>query len=95
MAQSLLDAKCEFRDCDAHSFREYFKELLKTLWAEGEGFSGKRPFGNSGWKWDLYENLVALGVVKGTLDEDGYLADIRPDEREKADKIVYEMIKAL
>ena len=55
------------------SLREYLHELLSCLWNEGEGFSGKRPFGNSGWDNDVYAFLVKAGSIKGDLDEDGHL----------------------
>ena len=63
-------------DSDAGSdltVRDYLRTLLMTLWAEGEGFSGKRPFGNSGWEYDIYRPLIAGGFVPGALDEDGYV----------------------
>jgi hypothetical protein len=31
-----------------------------TLWDEEDSFSGKRPFGNSGWKWDVYTAFLEL-----------------------------------
>jgi hypothetical protein len=37
-------------DC---SVGEYMTKLLAVLLKEGEAFSGKRPFGNSGWQFDL------------------------------------------
>lgn len=52
--------------------REYLFALLETLWREGEGFSGKRPFGNSCWELDLYAPLVRGGFIEGRVDEDGY-----------------------
>lgn len=58
----------------------YFRELLKALWIEGEGFSGKRPFGNSGWQDDVYLALVKEGLVKGGLDEHGYLEWVNTKE---------------
>lgn len=61
--------------CDDHdrtlTIREYFVELLQSLWYEGEGFSGKRPFGNSGWQWDLYKPLIENKLIKGKLDSEG------------------------
>ncbi|MDF2695260.1 MAG: hypothetical protein K0S65_3643 [Labilithrix sp.] len=42
-------------DTDATTVGEYLAELLITLLTEEEGFSGKRPFGNSGWIADLEE----------------------------------------
>lgn len=55
------------------TIREYLVELLTHLWIEGESFSGKRPFGNSGWQSDLYAPLIRAGVISGTFDEYGYI----------------------
>jgi len=60
-------------DADASTVRDYLKALLSTLWTEDEGFSGKRPFGNSGWKYEVYGALVKAGLVKGSLDDEGYV----------------------
>lgn len=38
--------------------REYFVSLLRTLWDQEDTFSGKRPFGDSGWKWDLISPIA-------------------------------------
>lgn len=61
------------------TIREWLSELLLTLWREGEGFSGKRPFGNSGWQWDVAPVLIASRVVDGKLDEDGYVDELDED----------------
>ena len=74
------------------SIREYLAELLLTLWRQGESFSGKRPFCNSGWDWDLFVPLIKAGVVRGTLDEFGYIAEC-DDERGHA--LVAEMIREM
>lgn len=59
------------------TIREYFVELLRSLWNEGEGFSAKRPFGNSGWERNLYKPLIANKLIKGKLDsEDGYILEV-------------------
>lgn len=70
---SILDIEMQENDAGAKTIREYLKALLTKLWKEGEGFSGKRPFGNSGWEFPLYTALVKAGEVGGSLDEDGYL----------------------
>lgn len=58
------------------TLRSYLQDLLQTLWVEEEGFSGKRPFGNSGWQYDVYAALVRAGVLEGRIDEDGYLDEV-------------------
>lgn len=62
-------------DAEAATVRDYLKALLTTLLTEQEGFSGKRPFGNSGWMGDLEIALIRAGLVEGKLDEDGYIED--------------------
>lgn len=57
----------------------FLQKLLTTLWAQGEEFNPKRPFGNSGWQLDIATTLVYFGVVHGTLDEDFYLEDYDQD----------------
>lgn len=68
---SNLDLTFYCDDLDGEvSIRLYLAELLRAIWNEGEGFSGKRPFGNSGWQIDLFLPLVAAGVIKGEIDDD-------------------------
>lgn len=57
------------------SIHDYLIELLKTLWEEQDEFSGKRPFGNSGWDYDLIGCLIANHIIEGKLDEDGYVIE--------------------
>lgn len=70
-----LDIRFDSDAGDDLTIRGYLRELLTTLWSEGEGFSGKRPFGNSGWSSDLFKPLVQHGFIKGVIDSDGYLED--------------------
>ena len=92
MTERYLEALEVRFDSDAGdniTIRDYFRILLSTLWAEKEGFSGKRPFGNSSWGYDLYEPLVKGGFVPGTLDEDGCLLDF---DRQLANQYVQGLI---
>lgn len=79
-------------DADAGTIKEYLIKLLHELWSEGEGFSGKRPFGNSGWEYELYLPLVSAGVVKGKLDPEGYIQDVDTDA---ANAMIFDAIGAL
>jgi len=56
---------------DEITIKQYLHLLLETLWIEGEGFSSKRPFGNSGWELELIAPLIKAGFVEGTLDDEG------------------------
>ena len=66
------------------TIKEYFKELLKTLFKEGESFSGKKPFGNSGWEYDLIFPLVFNKIIAGKIDSDNYVMSYDSDEYEEA-----------
>ena len=74
------------------TIRGYLQELLLLVWEEGESFNGKRPFGNSGWEYDLYAPLIRAKVVKGELDEDGYIETI---DEEAARKLITKLIKSI
>lgn len=89
---NILDIKMQKNDANAETIKDYLKALLTELWKEGEGFSGKRPFGNSGWEFEIYTALIVAGVVKGKLDDDGYLDSV--DEK-SANKLIFEAIDSL
>lgn len=90
---NILEIPMDQNDIDARTVGEYLRCLLTTVWEEGEGFSGKRPFGNSDWKWDVYAALVKAGVVGGALDEDGYLDDDL--DTDAADRVIYAAIHTM
>lgn len=70
---------------------EYLAKLLAELWLHDEGFSGKRPFGNSGWKSEVYFALASAGVVPGRFDADGYLDEYEFDTG-AADELIQQAI---
>lgn len=90
--RAVLDLSLGDNDADAKTVRAYFQALLSTLWEEGEGFSGKRPFGNSGWDYDLYKPLVSAGIVPGKIGEDGDLLDF---DAKAANAVIFAAIAAL
>jgi hypothetical protein len=70
-------------DSGADTIRGYLVALAAEVWRIGEGFSGKRPFGNSGWRSDLYIPLVKAGLISGAFDSDGYLKICDEDEGDR------------
>ena len=70
--------------------RDYLCALLLKLCADGSEFSGKRPFGNSSWEYDLYIGLIKGGLVEGELDEDGYVEEV---DTAAADALIAEAIR--
>lgn len=77
-------------DAEAATVGEYLLALLREVWRREEEFSGKRPFGSSGWKHDVYRALIKGGAAEGTLDADGYV-----DEEGDADEVLLAAIDAL
>lgn len=78
-----LDVRFDSDAGESLTVRDYLRTLLETLWREGEGFSGKRPFGNSGWQYDLYRPLIAGGFLVGEMDEDGCIESYDQDAAER------------
>lgn len=68
--QQVLDTPMKENDSGANTIRGYLVALAREVWSEGEGFSGKRPFGNSSWEWDVFRALVDAGHITGTIDEE-------------------------
>ena len=58
----ILELVIKVETFDRITVANYFLALLQAVWAQGEGFSGKRPFGNSGWEYNL---VSAIGVAGG------------------------------
>ena len=86
-----LDTAFVSHDIGETTVREYLKTLLKAVLIDGECFSGKRPFGNSGWEYDIARPLISASVLKGELDEDGCAEFDRADW----DALIPELVSAL
>lgn len=74
------------------TIKDFFKELLKTLFKEQEMFDSKRPFGNSDWDSDLIVCLIKNNIIYGKLDEDGFIEDY---DWKECYKIIEILIKSL
>jgi hypothetical protein len=81
-------------DAGASTVRGYLVALAGAVWTEGECFSGKRPFGNSGWSWDLYAALAEAGHLEVVTDEYGEV-DIDDANRDAGNRMVESAIRAL
>lgn len=85
------------RDLDcALTVREYLKKLLSKVWSDDECFNGKRPFGNSGWKYEngICAMLIKHGLLEGKLDADGDVVVAELNKRE-ANKIMLQVIQSM
>jgi len=79
-----LDTDFESMDLGVVTARQYLKKLLTAVLMDGESFSGKRPFGNSGWEYELAIPLIKAEAMAGTIDEDGYAQDVDEGEYTEA-----------
>lgn len=84
----ILNLPMRDNDADAKTIGDYLTSLLWEIWTKEESFSGKRPFGNSGWKYDLYSCLVQNEIIEGSIDENGDVEDYGPGACEEADKLI-------
>ena len=69
----ILAVPMQYNDAGAATIGEYLARLLREVWLHGEGFDGKRPFGNSDWQAELALTLAAAGLVEGVIYADGWL----------------------
>lgn len=90
--QQLLALELPPNDSGASTVRGYLTALLTAIWREQEGFSGKRPFGNSGWDYDVYGPMVKAGFVRGRLDADGYIDSL---DEATAERLILAAIEAM
>jgi hypothetical protein len=81
-------------DANAATIHDYLRRLVEEVFAEGEGFSGKRPFGNSGWEYDLYQALADAKAIDVQLGKYGEIEDWL-DDQDKANKLIFKAIDAL
>lgn len=91
---SALELRFDSDAGEQTTVRDYLRELLLTLWSEGEGFSGKRPFGNSGWEWDLYAPLIRANFVAGVLNGLEDWPEMTPEQEKEAHGYVMKLITA-
>lgn len=71
---NILDLKFYCSDLKKDiTIRDYLKVLLVTLWLREDEFSGKRPLGSGGWKFDMMKAAIGAKLIEGELDEEGYV----------------------
>ena len=93
--ENILHLPMGDNDTDAATVGEYLGLLLSTLWLQADGFSGKRPFGDSDWQYEVYAALGKAGIIDITFDEDGYIDELSQDEIYKADELILQAIKKM
>ena len=80
------------------TLREYMQLLLTTLFEEGEGFSGKRPLGNSGWDYEVGKSIALAGFIDCDIDNFGSEDPLEWDvdyDNDEAQKLIFSYINQL
>lgn len=88
VARRALEVEIPNNYGEPRTLRKYLRDLLWELWNTTADFSGKRPFGDSGWEFDIYTELVKAGFVEGDLVE-GLI------DTTAADRIVFAAIELI
>lgn len=87
-----LDVPMQNNDAGAATIRDYLVTLLAAVWKNGADFNGKRPFGNSGWEYEIYAALGRAGLIAVQFDEGGYIDD---GDFDAADRLIAEAIESM
>ncbi len=85
-----LQAPVEIEGADVATIGELLGNLAAGTWSNSN-WNGKRPFGNSGWHWDVYAALIKAGLISGRIEidaEGSYVETLNDDERAKADALI-------
>ena len=90
--EDILKLKMSENSAGATTIGEYLQKLLFELWTEGERFSGKRPFGDSDWEYELFYPLCDAGLVSYRLGGDGEYCDI---DSKYGSSLIFSAIDAL
>lgn len=91
----ILALPMEENDAGATTVKAYLIALLSRVWKLNEGFSGKRPFGNSSWQNELYEPLAKAGLVESDIEDGRHYAKYEKANRELAHALIFKAIEAL
>jgi hypothetical protein len=91
-SEQVLACPMRKNDADAVTVGDYLIKLLALVWQDGEGFDGKRPFGNSSWEYEIFEALADAGLIWVAWDEDDSIEDF---DRDAAEKLVADAIEAI
>jgi hypothetical protein len=90
--QQVLDLPLPNDDSGTLTVRSYLIALLMKVWREGADFNGRRPFGYSGWRYDVYAPMIRAGMVRGSFDNFGYVEDC---DTVMAERLILAAIQAL
>lgn len=83
----------------ATTVRDWLHSLLTKVWTEAEGFDGKRPWGQSGWRYELAWPLWNAGFIQaeyvfepGGMTDGSDLYELKSLDDTEFDALVIDLI---
>lgn len=86
--QQVLATPMGYNDAGAHTIGQYLAVLLDVMWESDDA----KPFGNSGWKNEVFSALAAAGLINAT--EDPYGGYTNMDTR-AGERLIQDAIRSL
>lgn len=89
----ILDNTLVERGTEKQTLRCYLISLAQKCWEEGESFSGKRPFGSSGWHAEVYKALAKRGLIVVYRNSEGEWTDFDEVHGNKIIEVCFNYLK--
>lgn len=84
---TVLATPMQYNNANAATICEYLVALARAVWEE-DNASGKRPFGNSGWRYDIYAALGQAGLMEMTFNAEGEIEDFSLKAIQHGDRLI-------
>ncbi|MFR9773141.1 hypothetical protein [Nocardia sp. SC052] len=91
-ARVVLAVPMESNPAEAGTVGEYLAAVLSAVWSDGGNASGKRIFGESGWRTYLVESLARAWMIAAEFDDDG---ELKTYDQTECDRLMRLAITAL
>lgn len=93
--EKILNTPMESNDAGAGTIKDYLMILLEIMWEDEDS----KPFGNSSWKYEVYDALVRAGMIDGKLVTEKYNDEeftyVDECDTDAGHRLIMEVIKKL
>ena len=90
-SRDVLAVVVRIRGLGAVTLGDLLRRILTEFWGDPE-FDADRPFGFSGWRYEVCAALIRAGLLEGRLDGNG---DVEECDEVAADRLIREAIETL
>lgn len=81
-----------FDERNCTTVRAYLGAIMLKVWDSGDGFDSKRPFGFSGWRYDILWALGEADLIESERDEGSELVTV---DREAGNRLIRAAIRSI